>query len=92
MEEALDFNSEEVKSLSLIERARLFVHLRHGSGKLQENQSQDKKGKNRQMSIREMFNQVKFKTVRNLVISESVLPTKGVLIKACLNLYGISHS
>ena len=82
-EEALNLNSEEVKSLSLIERARLFVHMKHGSGKLQGPSSQDKKGKGRQMNIKEMFNQVKFKTVRNLVISESVLPPKGILIKMC---------
>ena len=44
------------------------------------------------MTIKEMFNKVKFKTIRNLVVSESVIPAKGNLIKICKEQYNVSHS
>ena len=42
--------------------------------------------------MRELFNETKFKTVRNTMLCDSVLPPKGRLIELCKKEYGLDHA
>ena len=67
--------------MSLIERARLFVHLKHGAGICPVDlEKAKKKTEDGQSSIRNFFSTIKFKTIRHTMVSDSVLPPKGKLI------------
>ena len=64
----LDFDAIETNQLGLLERARLFVMLKYGV---------------EATSVKQMFNNSKFKTTRHIMPSDSVLPSKSFLIKIC---------
>lgn len=63
----LDYDTPETQSLTLLERARLFVSLKYGS---------------QHRTVKEMFNAFKFKTNRHLMLNQP-LPPKGLLINIC---------
>ena len=89
----LDFDSIETNQMSLIERARLFVHLRHGAGaRPSDREAASKRAVEHQTSIKNFFSAVKFKTIRHTMVSDSVLPPKGELIQVCQNVYKVNHS
>ena len=77
---AVDFDAVETSQLSLLERARLFVKLRHSNGM------------EAKSSAKAMCNEIKFKTVRNTMISEAVLPAKSQLIKVSKEVYSMDHT
>ena len=75
--------------MSLLERAKLFV-------KLQSELSKSKINKGEcsieTQSIKSVFNQTKFKTVRNTIISETTMPSKSLLVKTCKEVYGLDYT
>ena len=84
---ALDLDAIETSQLSLLERAQLFVKLKFG----QPLQEPPRQGGARP-SLKELFNQTKFKTVRNTMLSDSVLPPKGRLIQICKQEYQLDYA
>jgi hypothetical protein len=71
----LDFDVVETSSLTLLERAKLFVKLKFDPKK-------DRK-RDRKQSLKEIISNIKHKTTRHNMISESVLPTKKHLTSIC---------
>ena len=72
----LDFDVIETSSLTLLERAKLFIKLKFGGDK------GDKKRDTKQ-SLKEIISNIKHKTTRHNMISDSVLPTKKRLLTIC---------
>jgi len=78
----------------LLERAQLFVKLRFGEAVSRSagDKAGQQGGNTPKTTLRELFNQTKFKTVRNTMLSDGILPSKGRLIQICKHDYKLEHA